>query len=424
MKKTVLALAILTLLWTIAVIVAKRLAPIETANAIAVFGVDYISRVNAFREPLSAPRKLMDVADGVLLVLFALSYERIADASVRLTRGRVALANGLQVALFLGVRFLLWRPISILWLEQRQRFGQTSQTLASALTRELGAELLEIAEWAGGVMLLAFLVHRWPRRGGWIVGPIAAAGCLVVATLWPIAVEPCFHKFVPLAESAYASRVAAVSDLAARAGLAIDDVFVMDASRVGNEQNAYIGGSFFTTRMVLFDTMLDKQNDAQVRAIVGHEMGHFALGHQQLDELALAACLLVAGLCLWPLLSRIPRGRLGLLVMVSWASLEVLTWPIVANVTRAQEVQADAYGFDAVLDGLTGDAQVEAARVIVDAHKQLTIASLQRPTVNPVGRWLSTHPPTVDRIAEVCARVPLACAPSSVETNASLGDAP
>ena len=43
--------------------------------------------------------------------------------------------------------------------------------------------------------------------------------------------------------------------------------------------NAYVTGFGGTKRIVLWDTILNKMNERELLFVMGHEMGHYALGH-------------------------------------------------------------------------------------------------------------------------------------------------
>ena len=61
--------------------------------------------------------------------------------------------------------------------------------------------------------------------------------------------------------------------------------------------NAYVKGFLKTKRIVLYDTLLAQLDDREVLAVMGHEMGHYALGHVTrsilLSSLVVLVCLFV-----------------------------------------------------------------------------------------------------------------------------------
>ncbi len=103
--------------------------------------------------------------------------------------------------------------------------------------------------------------------GRWIV---------IQTLLWPILVAPLFNRFEPVQDPEV---IGMIRQLADRAGIPVEEVLVMDASRRTNKANAYFAGIGKTKRIVLYDTLLDNYSSAEVEAVVAHEMAHWKLGH-------------------------------------------------------------------------------------------------------------------------------------------------
>jgi len=59
--------------------------------------------------------------------------------------------------------------------------------------------------------------------------------------------------------------------------------------------NAYVHGLFGTHRIVLWDTLLARQSEPEVLAVMGHEMGHYVLGHVE-QGIVLSPLIVLVGL--------------------------------------------------------------------------------------------------------------------------------
>lgn len=46
-----------------------------------------------------------------------------------------------------------------------------------------------------------------------------------------------------------------------------------------NEANAYFTGAGRTTRVLLFDTLIERLEPAKFEAVMAHELGHYRCGH-------------------------------------------------------------------------------------------------------------------------------------------------
>ena len=96
----------------------------------------------------------------------------------------------------------------------------------------------------------------------------------------PWFVDPLFNKFVPL-QPKHPELVESIERLTQRAGVPIspERMFLMEASAKTNELNAYVTGIGASKRVVIWDTTIAKTKPDELLVIVGHELGHYVLGH-------------------------------------------------------------------------------------------------------------------------------------------------
>ncbi len=136
-------------------------------------------------------------------------------------------------------------------------------------------------------------------------------------------------------------------------------MFEVEKSVDTNAVNAYVTGVLGTKRIVLWDTMLNKFDEPEVLAVMGHEMGHYVLGHV-VRSILLGSLVVLAGLYFvyragsW-LIARYSR-RLGfdrlsdiasvplVLMLIEVASL--ILSPVALAYSRHQEHEADKYSLD------------------------------------------------------------------------------
>lgn len=244
------------------------------------------------------------------------------------------------------------------------------------------------------------LIKRFP-----LVWPLPAAAAVIAIsafTIWvsPWVIAPLFNRFSPLSDP---QLVAAVHELAERAGLPVSRVLVMDASRRSTYLNAYFTGLGNSRRVVLYDTLLEacEDNPEEVLSVVAHELGHFTRRHL-LKSFALQSAGAVAGLWLLKLLVDLQAVR-ELLSVSSADSLAFLlalpllgslggtaVAPLAAGISRRFERQADLTALE-----LIGDPEA-----FVSLQVRLTRRSrgdLLRPRL--LHWWYSSHPLPEERIA-------------------------
>ena len=151
----------------------------------------------------------------------------------------------------------------------------------------------------------------------------------------------------------------------------------MDASRRTTAANAYVTGLGHTKRVVLYDTLLERFDPAQVELVVAHELGH--VKHRDLARGMLwVAIVAPPGMYVVMLLTRrwsaragAAPGAPGSLPALALA-LAVVSFglTVVSNqLSRAVENRADAYSLE-----LTGEP-----REFIELERRLALANVADP---------------------------------------------
>lgn len=256
---------------------------------------------------------------------------------------------------------------------------------------------------------LSFLMRRSPQRWwlyGWFAALPVAAFLMLIA---PWFIDPLFSQFEPLQET-HPELVARIEKLTGHAGVPIpaSRMFLMKASEKTNEVNAYVTGVGASKRVVIWDTTIRKASPDETLYIVGHELGHYVLGHIWKGFLFFAAVSFVGFYALFRALHW-ALGRWGgqwkIYGAADWAAFAVLLLlleigtflasPIANGFSRMQEHAADVYGLE-VAHGIIPDVPEVAAQ----SFQILGEADLADPDPPPfVTLWLYSHPPIAERLS-------------------------
>jgi len=233
---------------------------------------------------------------------------------------------------------------------REKAYGRTSQPLGDWLMQ--GAIAAGVSAVVGGLFLMG--VYWLMRRTGktwWIwSGALTAAVLSFVILLSPVLIEPLFNKYEPIPPGQVRDAVVA---MAGRAGVPPERVFMFNGSRQSNNFTANAGGVGSTARVAISDVAMGKASIDEVRAVTGHEIGHYVLEHTWYGILFYS----IAAIILFWIADRTfpwfarrfgssaglaePRGVPVLLFMVSLFGL--LTLPIFNTFSRTLETQADDY---------------------------------------------------------------------------------
>ena len=122
------------------------------------------------------------------------------------------------------------------------------------------------------------VIRNSPKR--WWLWGTAATGALlsVMILLAPVFIEPLLNKYTPMQAGPLRSEILRIAH---EQGIPTNDVYVVDASRQTKRISANVSGLGPTIRIALNDNLLNRSNVAGIKAVMGHEMGHYKLYHIQ-----------------------------------------------------------------------------------------------------------------------------------------------
>lgn len=313
--------------------------------------------------------------------------------------GSLLHGTALVIAVVL-VQFVVHLPLALYrTFVIEQRFGFNRMTLKLYLV-DLAKQLA--LGFALGVPLVAAILWLMERMGPlwWLYVWLAFNAFLIfLQIIAPTVILPWFNKLTPLTEGELAQRVRAVLE---RCGYRSRGVFVMDGSKRSSHGNAFFTGFGAAKRIVLFDTLVDRLEPAEVEAVLAHELGHYRL-HHIVKGLALSALLSLAGL--WILGRLIDRdwfySGLGVTTPSLAAALVLFVLvapqftffldPLMSRFSRKREFEADAYA--------TRHAERSS---LIGALVKLYKDNAATLTPDPLhSGYYDSHPPAAIRIARL-----------------------
>jgi len=99
---------------------------------------------------------------------------------------------------------------------------------------------------------------------------------LFVTMLTPVVILPLFNDYKPLPEGEVRE---AVLKLARANEIPTQHVEWFDASRQTKRVSANVAGIFGVARINLNDNLLERTSLPEIKAVLGHEMGHYVMHH-------------------------------------------------------------------------------------------------------------------------------------------------
>jgi STE24 endopeptidase len=285
-------------------------------------------------------------------------------------------------------------------LEERFGFNQTTRRTFWLDVAKGGLLALAL-----GAPLLAAILWFFERTGDaawlwcWLATALFALFVQFVAPTW---ILPLFNTFRPLESSELS---AAVLAYARRVAFPLSGLFVVDGSRRTTKANAFFTGFGKRKRIGLDDTLLAKHSQAELVAIVAHEIGHYKLGHV---VKTLTLSILQAGVVFFLLSLALrqpglyeafgvgePSTYAGLVFFaLLYSPLDLALSLALRAVSRKNELEADAWARATIGDGES----------LACALERLSADALDNLTPHPLYVKLHySHPPVPARVAALRA---------------------
>jgi STE24 endopeptidase len=295
-----------------------------------------------------------------------------------------------------GLPSLPWDWWATFRLEERFGFNRSTQALwwrdravGLGLTLALGVPLVALLLWFAQA-----LPQTW-----WLWGLLALLAVQVLMlALYPRLILPLFNQLSPLPEGELRERLVALGE---RAGFTVTQLQVIDGSKRSGHSNALFTGFGRFRRAILYDTLLEQLETAELEAVLAHEIGHSKCGHlpRMLALSAVSSLLLFGGLgwlaahpaWLAPFGFPPELGVPGVLLLAAVVGDSVTFWfsPLANGRLRRFEYEADAFAKQ-----MLGDDP----KPLVSGLRRLHQKNLSNLTPHPwYARFHYSHPTLLER---------------------------
>lgn len=302
---------------------------------------------------------------------------------------------------FFGVIYLINEILSLPFdyyntfvIEERFGFNKSTKTIfwldqlkGLLLAVVLGGAILALITWLYTAIGELAWLYAW--------GAITVVS-LFMTLFYSNIIVPLFNKQTPLGEGELRD---AIEAFAQKAGFAINNIYVMDASKRSTKANAYFTGFGAKKRIVLFDTLINDLDKDEIVAVLAHEIGHYKKKHT-LQGMFISICYTGIMLFLLSLLLdnkdiAIALGGQSASFHLGLIAFSIFFTPVsfVINVlssihSRKNEYQADGYA-----------AGFGLADSLISGLKKLSVKSLSN--LNPDSLYVFfnySHPTLLQRI--------------------------
>jgi STE24 endopeptidase len=282
---------------------------------------------------------------------------RMRDFAERLTRFR-----WLQTAIYALQYIVLTTLLTLPWtiyegFVREHKYGLSTQNLAQWMGDQAKGLLVALILGTVALVIIYAVIRKAPRTW-WLWGAgVAVVFVMFVATIAPVYIAPLFNTYKSLPDTPLKGQILSM----ARAnGIPATDVYWFDASRQSKRISANVSGMFNTTRISLNDNLLNRSTPSEIKAVLGHEMGHYVLNHVY-KGVVFFGLIFVVGFALvaWGFSQAERRWgqRWGIhgvgdvaglpLIAALFAIFGFFMTPVNNTITRSMEAEADMFGLNA-----------------------------------------------------------------------------
>ncbi len=246
-----------------------------------------------------------------------------------------------------------------------------------------------------GGAVFSLLIYVIANYENWWLWGFLIAFFFVIALnfLYPTLIAPIFNKFKAIEDKALQEKIEAILK---EARLQSNGIFTIDASKRDNRLNAYFAGFGKAKRVVLFDTLLQKLNNDEIIAVLGHELGHYS--HKDIfKNIALMGVFFFA---IFYIVGHLPSSlfyelgvvenagvKLALIIMIM-PLFSFFFMPIINYFSRKNEYAADEFG-----------AKIGGRENLIRALLKLVTQNKAFPYSHPLYIFFYySHPPIIKRL--------------------------
>ncbi len=332
-----------------------------------------------------------------LILIFGISsaFERWADKTSKLFVVKIAI----YLFWLSLVSFIVMYPLSYLSYMISKSYNISTQIFSSWMKDKWIDFWVDYGMMFVIITVLYALMRKFKKRWWLAAWLLSIPFSIFMMFIQPVLIDPLYNDFYPLKDKELEAKILEIAD---EANIPAEHVYEVDMSSKTNSLNAYVTGVGSNSRIVLWDTTLERLSDEEILFIMAHEMGHYVEKH---IYIGIAGYLLLTLVGLWITAKIMERwvnkrgklwkvekmtniGTLPVFLLITSILLFAAS-PLSNWVSRYQETRADTYAIE-----MTGDKEAG-----IQTFQSLTKAGLSQ--VNPpylVKIFRYGHPTMLERI--------------------------
>lgn len=289
-----------------------------------------------------------------LILIFGISamFERWAKSITNFFIAKI----GIYLFWLSLASFIVMYPLSLLSFYISKSYNISNYTYASWMKDKM------IDFWVNyGIMFVVItvlyaLMRKYQRNWWFAAWLLTIPFYIFMMFIQPVLIDPLYNDFYPLKNKQLEQKILTMAE---QANIPAEHVYEVDMSKKTNALNAYVTGVGSNSRIVLWDTTLERLSDDEILFIMAHEMGHYVEKHIYIGIagyilMSLIGLWLTAKIMEWWLKKRTKDWKIEKMTNISSLPLFLLITsmllfavsPLTNAISRHQEVRADTYALE------------------------------------------------------------------------------
>lgn len=336
----------------------------------------------------------------LFILLFGISgvFKRWAEQSSKYKVVQISI----YIAWLSAIAFAATLPLSYISYSLSKTYNISTQSFSSWMKDELIDFWINFGTMVVIAAVLYWLMKKSSKRWWLYAWFLSVPFSLFIMFLQPVIIDPLYNEFYPLKNKELEEKILTLAD---QAHIPADHVFEVNMAEKTNALNAYVTGIGSNSRIVLWDTTLNRLDDDQILFIMAHEMAHYVEKHIYIG-IAGYLLLTLVGLYLVSKIMEMVIARFGEALRIPAVS-DIRSFPLFLMiismllfaaspfenlVSRYQETRADGYAIKMTKN-------TDAA---IGTFQELTRAGLSQvdpPLLVKIFRY--GHPTMLERISMI-----------------------
>jgi STE24 endopeptidase len=279
-----------------------------------------------------------------------------------------------------------------------ENFGFNKMKLGTFIMDKIKGYLLAVV--LGGLLIGSlFTLVVSMGENFWIIFWLIVSSLLVLLNMFYTSlIVPLFNKLTPLEDGELRQAIEAYSK---KINFELNDIYVVDGSKRSSKANAYFSGIGKKKKIVLYDTLIEKNTPEELVAVLAHEVGHFKRKHiistMIISVLQVGAILFLLSKVMFSTEVSVALGaetltpvyHLNLIAFgFLFTPLSKIIGILMSLFSRKNEYEADAYAKET----FSGEA-------LSSALKNLSVHNLSNLTPHPAYVFMHySHPTLLERL--------------------------